>query len=72
MEQYVIETCVGPVQLLAPDDLTAVAHAKAWLTRCGFKGYSLFRYPLYWVGAPKGYRQIKSPELIWVPLFECV
>ena len=72
MEQYVIETCVGPVQLLAPDDITAVARAKAWLTRCGFKGYSLFRYPLYWVEAPKNARDAFKPELIWVPLLQFV
>ena len=68
-QQYVIETCVGPVQLLAPDDTTAVFRAKAWLKRCGFKGYDLFRYPLYWVEAPKNLRSHFNPKLIWVPLF---
>jgi len=64
-EQYVIETCAGPVQLVAPDDVTAVYMAKQWLTRCGFKGYNLFRYPLYWVERP-------SAGLIWIPLFHFV
>lgn len=73
IEQYVIETQMGPVQLTAPDDITAVARAKAWLKRCGFKGYTLHRYPLYWAGAPKGYSQPGGFEtLILVPMFQCV
>jgi len=64
-QQYVIETQFGPVQLLAPDDLTAVVRARQWLTRCGFRGYNLFRYPLYWVDRP-------SSGLILIPLFNFV
>lgn len=64
LDQYVIETSVGPVQLLATSDIAACAQARAWLTRCGFRGYNLFRYPLYYVE--------RGGELIWIPLFNFV
>lgn len=65
MSDYVIETNMGPVTLSAATDISAVVQAKEWLKRCGFKGYSLFRYPKCWVERP-------SVGLIWVPLFEFV
>lgn len=76
-DQYVIETNMGPVQLLAADDTDAVVKAKEWLKRTGIQGSDLWRYPLCYVDklfAGSIPRQVNgnTAGLIWVPLFNFV
>lgn len=74
MSAYVFESPEGPVELSAPDDVTACHNACAWLQARGWsaKGLSMFRYPLFWVDRtpwPKARVTATAAELIWVPLF---
>lgn len=63
-QQYLLELPGGAVELLAHDDLGAVAQAKAWLraNRICAVGLQLFRYPLYWA--------VRGGNLINVPFYQ--